>query len=138
VDVTDFTSRLTKCRETGRNTWLACCPAHEDRSPSLSMKLVEDGRILVHCFAGCGAADVVSAVGLTVSDLFEKPLGEFKPIAQPFSAADVLRALRREAGILALAAAHMAEGKAVDAEQSARVSLAAERISEAAEYIHAA
>jgi len=102
------------------------------------VKLVEDGRILVHCFAGCGAADVVEAVGLTVSDLFEKPLGEFKPIAQPFSASDVLRALRREAGILALAAAHMAEGKAVDAEQSARVSLAAARISEAAEYIHAA
>jgi hypothetical protein len=102
------------------------------------VKLVEDGRILVHCFAGCGAADVVGAVGLTVSDLFEKPLGQFKPIAAPFSASDVLRALRREAGVIALAAAHMAEGKPMNAEQSTRVTLAAERISEAAEYIHAA
>lgn len=138
MDVADLISRLSKARETGRDSWLACCPAHEDRSPSLTVKALDDGRILVHCFAGCGAADVVAALGLTVSDLFPKPLGEFRPISQPFSASDVLRALRREAGILALAAAHMAEGNPVDAAQSARVTLAAERISEAAEYIHAA
>ena len=68
--------RLTKIRRTGDNQWQACCPAHEDKTPSLSIKETRDGRILVRCFAGCGAADVVEAVGLTLSDLF--PDGELQ------------------------------------------------------------
>jgi hypothetical protein len=58
--------------------WIARCPAHEDRSPSLSVKALDDGRVLVHCFAGCGAADVMAAVGLTLAALYPKgACGEF-------------------------------------------------------------
>lgn len=46
----------------------ACCPAHEDRSPSLSVALCDDGRILVHCHAGCAAHEVFDAVGLQIQD----------------------------------------------------------------------
>ena len=49
--------------------YLACCPAHEDRSPSLSIS-ERDGRLLVHCHAGCNPQAVVSALGLQMSDLF--------------------------------------------------------------------
>jgi putative DNA primase/helicase len=49
--------------------WMALCPAHDDRNASLSVH-VSDGRILVHCHAGCATEDVVSALGLTMSDLF--------------------------------------------------------------------
>lgn len=53
--------------------WVSECPAHEDRSPSLSVREGEDGRILVHCHAGCTPAEVVAALGLTMADLFTDP-----------------------------------------------------------------
>jgi hypothetical protein len=49
---------------------LARCPAHEDRTPSLSITEGADGRILLHCWAGCKTADVLAALGLGWSDLF--------------------------------------------------------------------
>jgi hypothetical protein len=42
--------------------WIAKCVAHNDRSPSLSLRDAEDGRILVHCFGGCEQARVVQAL----------------------------------------------------------------------------
>lgn len=130
-------SRLAKVKRTGKDSWIACCPAHSDRTPSLTVRELEDGRILVHCFSGCAAVDVVAAVGLEMTDLFPDRLGDFKPVSQPFSAMDVLRALRRESGVLAIAVAHVAEGKPIQVEHKARIDLAAERIADAAEYIHA-
>ncbi len=62
------------------------CPAHEDSSPSLSVKALDDGRVLIHCFAGCSAPDVLAAIGLTLSDLYPKgALGELsgKPHRRP-------------------------------------------------------
>lgn len=50
--------------------YLALCPAHEDHRPSLSIGEAQDGRILLHCWAGCETRDVVAAVGLSLSDLF--------------------------------------------------------------------
>ena len=35
-------------RRTGTN-WMAPCPAHEDRDPSLAIRGTCDGRVLVHC-----------------------------------------------------------------------------------------
>lgn len=40
------------------------CPAHEDRDPSLSIREKDDGKILIHCHAGCETVDVLSAIGL--------------------------------------------------------------------------
>lgn len=135
MDVSDIISRLSKVRQTGPNTWLACCPAHPDKSPSLSIRALPDGRILLHDFAGCGASDVVAALGLTVGDLFPKPIYQGAPrIRQPFTAMDALRALRMEAAVLAISVADFAEGQPVD---QARIELAAARISDAAEYINA-
>lgn len=57
----------------GKGKWMACCPAHQDRSPSLAINEADD-RILVHCFAGCETSDVIAALGLTVSDLFYNKL----------------------------------------------------------------
>jgi hypothetical protein len=55
--------------------WKACCPAHQDDSPSLSIT-EKDGKILLHCFGkGCAVEDVCRAVGWEVADLFpgERP-----------------------------------------------------------------
>jgi len=53
-------------------SYLARCPAHEDHHPSLSIREGEDGRILLHCWAGCTTKAVIDALGLTWADLFPK------------------------------------------------------------------
>jgi hypothetical protein len=61
--------QLEDVRATGAG-WSALCPAHEDTRPSLTISEGDEGRALVHCFAGCQPEDVVSALGLEMSDLF--------------------------------------------------------------------
>jgi hypothetical protein len=50
-------------------SWMARCPAHDDRTGSLHITEKPDGRVLIHCHAGCGGADVVEALGLQFGDL---------------------------------------------------------------------
>lgn len=64
--------RLEGVKRNGSHRYLARCPAHEDRSPSLSIYLPDDGKVLVHCFAGCVPADILAAVGMSLADLFPK------------------------------------------------------------------
>ena len=70
MDLSGFLDRLQSYRKTGKSSYMAPCPAHDDKSPSLRISQGEDGRILIHCYAGCGAVDVVRAVGLELHDLF--------------------------------------------------------------------
>jgi|CXWL01.1.fsa_nt_gi hypothetical protein len=65
-----FLSRLSGVKSTSKGKWLARCPAHEDRSPSLAIKLIHEEMILIHCFAGCSVSEVLSSVGLTFDDVF--------------------------------------------------------------------
>jgi hypothetical protein len=51
--------------------WTCRCPAHDDRTPSLSIHPGADGRVLVNCHAGCPIDAVCAAIGLRVADLFE-------------------------------------------------------------------
>lgn len=71
MDLSDFLTRakLQGVRKSASG-YLACCPAHEDRAPSLSIGEGDDGRILLHCWAGCTTADILAALGLQWSDLF--------------------------------------------------------------------
>ena len=50
--------------------FLAHCPAHEDRNPSLSVSEGHDGKILMHCFRGCSVKDICDSIGISVKDLF--------------------------------------------------------------------
>lgn len=70
-------ARLERVKATAAGAWIASCPAHEDKRPSLSVRQTDD-RVLIHCWAGCGAGDVVAAVGLSLADLFERRV-EFNP-----------------------------------------------------------
>ena len=62
--------RLDRVRQRGADQWSARCPAHDDKGPSLSVKELSDGRVLLHCFAGCGVDEIVAAVGLEITELF--------------------------------------------------------------------
>ena len=52
MTASDFAA-LLNARRIGQGKWQGRCPAHADRSPSLSVAEGQDGRVLVHCFAGC-------------------------------------------------------------------------------------
>lgn len=56
-------------RPTGEGRWLGRCPAHDDRSPSLSIGTGNDGRVLLRCMAGCSTESVVAAAGMTMTAL---------------------------------------------------------------------
>jgi hypothetical protein len=53
-------ARALNGRREGRS-WMARCPAHDDRNPSLSITQADD-RVLVHCFAGCSWQAVISVL----------------------------------------------------------------------------
>lgn len=50
--------------------YMARCPCHNDRQASLSVGIGGDGRVLLHCHAGCDTADIMASLGLTMRDLF--------------------------------------------------------------------
>lgn len=129
-------SRLTKVKSTGRGRWIACCPAHGDRNPSLSVRELSDGRVLLHCFSACEPGAILDAVSLTFSDLFPEPLTrEALPRTRGgISAHEALECLRSESAVLAILASDAASGKALDADRAA---LCAGRIASALEAVHA-
>src|SRR5690606_26918344 len=61
-------------RQSGRN-WMARCPAHNDRNPSLSITPI-DGSVLLHCFAGCDVDSILAALGWSRRDLYDTPGGQ--------------------------------------------------------------
>lgn len=126
-------SRLQRVRETEHGKWVACCPAHDDRSPSLSITELDDGRILVHCFAGCAVTDVVRAVGLDLVDLFPERVKDHRiaPSRRPFSASQTLACIAKEAMILAVGSADLESGKALSGVDRDRYRLAIRRVTDA-------
>ena len=58
-----------------KDHWMAKCPAHEDSKPSLKIAQGDTG-VLFHCWAGCRKIDILTAVGLSWRDLFNKPLNK--------------------------------------------------------------
>lgn len=72
MHINDFLNRLEKV-EGDHGRWKARCPAHEDKNPSMSIGLSDDGKILVNCFRGCSAEQITGAMGLTLSDLYLDP-----------------------------------------------------------------
>jgi hypothetical protein len=54
----------------GDGNWIARCPAHDDRSPSLSIAEGREGRVLMFCHAGCEIDAIARALGIELRDLF--------------------------------------------------------------------
>lgn len=69
MTLTDLLNRFDGVRSRGTGRWSARCPAHRDKSPSLSIREA-DGKTLLHCFAGCTPGEIVGALGLNLKDLF--------------------------------------------------------------------
>lgn len=128
--------RLEKVCATGPGRWIACCPAHADHSPSLSICELGDGRILLHCFAGCQTHGVLAAIGLEFSNLFPEPLPGAKgkghrPEYHPFPAADILACLEHDLIVALLILSDVVYGIPPTQESANRIAVIAGRISAA-------
>ncbi len=124
-------ARLDGVKQAGPGKWQATCPAHDDRSPSLSIRETDDGTVLIHCWAGCGAAEIVAAAGLGLSDLFPPKFdGQVHRAGRPprYSAAEVVRTLLTEATILTLGYRALQRGDTLGLDDDARVELAIQAI----------
>ena len=67
----------------GKGKYQAKCPnaTHRSGNGTLSIKEAVDGRVLIHCHAGCEVSHIVESVGLTLGDLFPDDT-RAKPIPQ--------------------------------------------------------
>ncbi len=72
---------LARAKAQAGGRWRACCPAHDDSTPSLDWRLGDDGRVLLTCRAQCATEAVVAALGFTMADLF--PPDDQRPEPSP-------------------------------------------------------
>ena len=128
---------LDGVRPMGAGRWMALCPAHADKTPSLSVRDA-DGKVLLYCFAGCPSADVLSSIGLTWQDLYADPREAAYRAATsrrgrkfhnlggsaPVGGID----LDHERLVIEIAKADAAAGKPISTEDRARVALAHDRL----------
>lgn len=123
--------RLERVTQSGPG-WRARCPAHDGKSQTLSIRETDDGRVLVHCFAGCDVLDVLAAAGLQITDLFPARLGQhYSPSSSSVPARDALALIDHEIIVASLILCDVLKERKADASQWQRLSLCATRISEA-------
>lgn len=66
-DLPAILSALSPVTRSGPVAWTAACPLHRDRTPSLSIRRMPDGRVALHCF-GCGAGTRALLAALALAD----------------------------------------------------------------------
>lgn len=76
LTASNFAARLQQPRENHPGKWMACCPAHDDSSPSLSIREAEDTAPIFTCYAGCDRRDILRAMGLANVDVCPYPPGQ--------------------------------------------------------------
>lgn len=130
--------KLHNVRQTKPGSWQTGCPCCASRrGRPLSVTEGSDGRVLMHAFCGCETASVLGALGLTVTDLFEKPLAPHAaPAAPRIPSGEVLAALSHEATTIALIAAMVHEKREITDGDWARLANAVHRVNNARDYIN--
>jgi len=132
--IDNILSRLEKVK--GRNgAYTACCPAHSDKSPSLAIRELDDGRILLKCFADCSVQDIMGSIGMEIGDLFPDTKKDLHPVKRKYYASDLLRVIEFEAWVVSVAAHTMSTGKKLSETDRDRMKVATARIMEAVKYV---
>ena len=129
MKIDEIIASMPWARRNGPDKWMCKCPAHEDRSASLSISHV-NGQTLVHCFAGCSPDEIMQAIGMRVSDLWDTitPSTHYDPPKlgniPRHSIGDMFPILLMEAEILATATREIMAGRTLSVRDQARIILA--------------
>lgn len=130
-------SKLDGVRQTGQGRWLACCPAHDDKSPSLAIRDTDDGRVLLHCFGGCDTGEILQSIDLEFANLYQSTSHfHLAPVKRPFNASDALAALAFEVLFAWNCANMMANGETLPDSDRERLLISAGRLNAAREVLN--
>ena len=124
-------SALTKVRRRTIGNYSACCPAHADKLPSLSIRETPEGSVLLYCFAGCNISDILQSINLETHELFppkERSLTAPPKLARLLTAGQALELLESEALLVAVTAANVLHGIVLSQCDIDRLNQAAGRI----------
>jgi hypothetical protein len=134
MSVDTLLSRLNKVRNHGKGQFMAQCPCHADKTASLSIKDMGDGRILINCFASCDTYSILQSVGLDWQDVLpESSAGEHKPVKQIIYPSEALKLIQFETRIVLVAAYDLKKNKALTLDEIERLEVAMQRINKAVE-----
>ena len=130
MSIETLLQQLDKVKQTGVDKWRACCPSHDDKSPSLAIRELEDGRVLIHCFGGCSVDEILSAIGLDFSVLYPpKPTHHQYPvIKKPWNSTDVLNCLAFEILVAYNCSNAMASGEQLNQTDQERLLICVTRL----------
>ena len=132
-------SRLQRVKRTGPGKWIASCPTREDKSPSLAIREMDDGRVLLHDFGGDSVEAILGAVGLSFSDLYPtQPGTAAAPVRRRFNAADVLSLVAFESSVAAVVITDVVKRDGASEADLDRLLVAAQRLGNAAEVCNGA
>lgn len=111
MTIETFLNKLHKVKQKGHGKWIALCPCHDEKTPSLAIT-DNVGVILIHCF-GCGAnaVEVAQRLDIDLSELFPGDVTYDKQKRKFFPADLVLAALRIESAALYMISQRMLDGE---------------------------
>lgn len=138
MSINNFLAKLDKVRPRGGGRWMASCPCHDDRTPSMSIR-DHGGTILIHCFSQqCSPADICGAINFDIKELFP-PSENFDASTHKqrrlyHDAPRALEALAFESLVLQVIANDMLKNNTIDEQTKQRLAQAATRIGVAIEY----
>lgn len=124
--------KLEGVRPRGNGKYTALCPAHEDKHPSLAIAEKENGAIVMHCFAGCGAGEILEMLGLDFAALYPQNTRpeqhNCKPFKRPFDPRHIFAAVAGEALTVVQFSRQLASGTPLSGDDHDRLVLAIQRI----------
>lgn len=131
----EILSHFDRVRATSKNNAYNClCPAHDDRNASLSIKIQDDGRILMHCFAGCDIESILGAVGLSLDDIIPQRIDLLKPSGKAFNPFAILKTMKDEALFVYMCANEIEQGKTLQSSDKEKLLDTISKLKEAYEY----
>jgi hypothetical protein len=129
--------RLDRPRQTRPGAWSTGCPCCQSkRGRPISVRELEDGRVLLHAFCGCETEAVLGAIGLSITDLFDAPLAHHAApsAANRVPARDLLSAISEEVSVVAVIATDLLDRQVISQEDWARLAQAVRRIGAARDH----
>lgn len=75
MQIQEVLTRLRNVSKVGDRKWKACCPAHDDNNPSLSVALADSGKVLLKCWSqNCSFEAIMKAMGVDRTDRDERTI----------------------------------------------------------------
>jgi hypothetical protein len=132
MSIENLLNKLGRVRKTGTDRWIASCPTRQDRNPSMTIRQLNDGRILIHDFGGSSITEILDAIGLTFCDLFpDSSNNHIKAEKRPVFTIDAFNAVIFEVKLIYLCAIDIAKGRCLSIDETQRLVLSIERIQNA-------